>query len=610
MNCWFCNSNTKVPYDQRNSFNCPSCTQYNGFNSDGDYNREIVEQHYSKMNTSNSRLCQKTDVRLPTVNGLCEGCNRNQEIKVIQLANFKPRIESKWEEEIEDYRKKLEDSYQLCQQCQRHLNKTLNRIKMKFIGSKISQLVTKGIRIVTASKASPSDRQVFSKIAMLCSFILALYNLLNDWNIDLDFMRLFSNESLTNIYYHIVALRLTIADLTLSWVNEAFLASLKDLNTDSIATTAVLLNVYVLVKNQQVRVPVVASMFLWSLKMVMSEIAIDPSYIFTVKTMIATALVITSIAALIKAKKGKTLADQNGSFHKIHSEIIDDSDTENELSDSIYDARTITSTTSMYSPSLTTFNSCLRDSTLVQPANTFPTLSKLNSSNYNKSLHNSTLGRRDAQSTCTMDLLSNRSFSIRQEVAAADRSQVHKEINNLNISGNLFNSTSTLKDFNVSKNLNPFSLDNSRCGSPTPTIASVFSGSQRAQIISPPRLEPTFMGETTSSWVAGGYWSSPQKRYLEANHFTSQIMSRSSSQSSGLGTIESGKNSRENSIGHEDVTSIFSEPVRRRNLFEKPQGARSLYSQSFVQAPRVNNFFNNDNTANFRNYRNNNSFCK
>lgn len=594
-----------MAYNQQNSFNCPSCTQYNGFSEDGDYNREISEQHYSKMNTSNSRFCEKTNIRLPTVNGLCEGCNRNQEIKVIQLANFKPRIEAKWEEEIEEYRKKLEDSYQLCQQCTRHLNKTLNRIKTKFIGSKISQLVSKGIEIVITSKGATNNRQIISKIAMFSSFILAVYNFINDTKINLESMRF---ESLTNFYYHIVALRLTIADLTLSWVSGDILRILKELNTDSIATTAVLLNLYVLIKNQQVRVPVIASMFLWSLKMIMSEMTINPSYDFTLKTVFAVALVITSIAGIIKSRKVKKSIDKNGSFHKIHSEIIDDSDTENELSESIYGASSVTSA-SIYAPSLTTFNSCLRESALIQPAMTFPTVSKMNSSIYNKSLHNSTLRHRDVQSTRSMDLLSNRSFSIRQEVAAADRSQVHQEINNLNISGSLFNSTSTLKDFNVSKNLNPFSLEKSRCGSPTPTIASVFSGSQRAQIISPPRLEPSFMGETTSSWVAGGYWSSPQKRFLESNQFLYPVMSRSSSQSSGLGTIDSGKNSRENSIGHEDVKSIFSEPVRR-NLFEKHQNSRSLYSQSFVQAPRMNNFFNSDSTANFRNYRNNNSFCK
>ena len=31
VNCWFCNQNTRVPFGNRNCFNCPHCDQYNGF---------------------------------------------------------------------------------------------------------------------------------------------------------------------------------------------------------------------------------------------------------------------------------------------------------------------------------------------------------------------------------------------------------------------------------------------------------------------------------------------------------------------------------------------------------------------------------------------------
>lgn len=31
VNCWFCNVNTKVPYEDSNSWTCPACEQYNGF---------------------------------------------------------------------------------------------------------------------------------------------------------------------------------------------------------------------------------------------------------------------------------------------------------------------------------------------------------------------------------------------------------------------------------------------------------------------------------------------------------------------------------------------------------------------------------------------------
>lgn len=45
--------------------------------------------------------------RLIPVNGLCEPCNRNQELKVQQLASFEPENEGDFDEEIEDYRWEL-----------------------------------------------------------------------------------------------------------------------------------------------------------------------------------------------------------------------------------------------------------------------------------------------------------------------------------------------------------------------------------------------------------------------------------------------------------------------------------------------------------------------
>lgn len=587
-----------------------------GFNSDGDYNKEISEQHYSRLNSANNVYCQRSELRLQSINGICEGCNRNQEMKIIQLANFKPRCEATYDEEIEEYRLRLEDSYQLCQQCQRHLNKTLNRVKTKLIGSKISQLITKGIQVVEKSKATKQDHQIMCKLAMFAVLVLSIINIVKDTNMSFDFLRSFCNEYALNFYYHIVALRLTIIELLKNWTKNLDCHVLMDVQADTIATTAVLLNFYVLLKQKQVRVQTIVSMLFWSLKMMLSEFPVNPAYLLAVKGSIATVLVLVSLFTIVKSRKVKeTFSDQSSSFHKIHSEVCDDSDNELDASSSSsfnFDGRS-SILSSGYSPS-TQFNSCIRERTLLQPAKVLPFMAALNLPHHSNTMHNSTSGT-VAPSVRSMDLLSNRSFCIRQEVADADRSRVHNDINKLNISGNLFGSTSTLKDFSLSKNLNPFSLENSRCGSPTPSIASVFSGSLRAQVISPPRLEPSYVGESNTSWVAGGYWSSPQKRFLEVNRFAQlPEMSRSSSQSSGLGTIDSGKNSRENSMGHDDMpTSIFSEPVKRHKLFEKPIDSRSLYGQSFTQTPKVNNFLLNSNVGssnNFRKYRETNSFFK
>lgn len=626
VNCWFCNSNTKVPYSQQDSFSCPNCLQYNGFSEDGTtgYNREIAEQHFSKLNTANTLYCRKSDQKIPSINGLCEGCNRNQEMKVIQLANFKPKVERKYDEEVEEYRQKLEDSYQLCQQCQRHLNKTLIRVKTKFIGSKITQLASKGVKVVK-SLNNTKDRQVLSKIVMISVFILSVINLMKEINIKMDYLRSISNESMMNFYYHIVALRLTVMDLLKNLLDSANLPNWTEENVDPVASSAILLNIFLLFSQRCVRVQIIVSMLFWSLTMVMDEVPIDPSYQLAVKGSIAAVSVLASVLMLKKSIKPKeSTVDFNSSFHKIHTDqdCLEDSDNDEDLSPSSsynFDSRSVRSSlyapsNSLYGTTMTQFNS-FRDKTV----KTIPHIEFLNGSSLNKTFHNSTLRRHNAtlnplsvtlsshnaSITHKVDPFVNRSFSIRSEVAACDRKQVQKEINRLNISGNNLGSTSTLKDFPQSiKSLNPFSLENSRCGSPTLSIASVFSGSQRTQVISPPRLEPTNIGEANKSWVAGGYWSSPQKRYIDVNHIAQcQKMSRSSSQSSGLGTTESGKNSRENSICYDDIPSIYSEPVRRRNLFEQPPDTRSLHGGFFSQTPKANNLFVNSNVSNFRKYR-------
>ena len=45
VTCWFCSHCQTVKFSQRNSWDCNACGQYNGFNKDGDYNKEIHGQH-------------------------------------------------------------------------------------------------------------------------------------------------------------------------------------------------------------------------------------------------------------------------------------------------------------------------------------------------------------------------------------------------------------------------------------------------------------------------------------------------------------------------------------------------------------------------------------
>uniref|UniRef100_T1I2E3 Ima1_N domain-containing protein n=1 Tax=Rhodnius prolixus TaxID=13249 RepID=T1I2E3_RHOPR len=102
VQCWFCHSKTKVDYRFANNWYCSNCDQYNGFTKDGDYNR-LIDNHYEeKLNFTITSEGRTKDAWKPT-NRLCEKCNRNQELKVQQLASFVPLNEKNYDIEIEHY---------------------------------------------------------------------------------------------------------------------------------------------------------------------------------------------------------------------------------------------------------------------------------------------------------------------------------------------------------------------------------------------------------------------------------------------------------------------------------------------------------------------------
>ncbi|VDL75026.1 unnamed protein product [Nippostrongylus brasiliensis] len=106
VNCWFCQHDQRVPYEQRNSFVCSSCEQYNGFNESGGYNRKVPGQHCFGATVPTRRFCTpaKSSLLRPDVvphegyasNGLCDNCNRQQEIIMRKIADFEPLDERKY----------------------------------------------------------------------------------------------------------------------------------------------------------------------------------------------------------------------------------------------------------------------------------------------------------------------------------------------------------------------------------------------------------------------------------------------------------------------------------------------------------------------------------
>jgi hypothetical protein len=92
-----------VAYDDCNSWTCKNCDQYNGFNEDGDYNKEIPAQFFSRLNPKPNVTDDEKVAYTEPKNGLCKACNRNQELKIHQLATFVPENENNYDKEIEDY---------------------------------------------------------------------------------------------------------------------------------------------------------------------------------------------------------------------------------------------------------------------------------------------------------------------------------------------------------------------------------------------------------------------------------------------------------------------------------------------------------------------------
>ncbi|VEN42731.1 unnamed protein product [Callosobruchus maculatus] len=165
VNCWFCNAWTKVPYTKRNCWDCPSCSQYNGFSEDGGYNKVIEAQHAYGF----KRI--KTNVKMePATNGLCTYCNNNQQLKVYQLANFTPLNEDKYDIEIEHFQKQLEKAYKLCKKCEAVLKATIDRQHSWLFGNRLKNMRKRGMSLINLTKSS----QGFSKKYKQSMFLRAI----------------------------------------------------------------------------------------------------------------------------------------------------------------------------------------------------------------------------------------------------------------------------------------------------------------------------------------------------------------------------------------------------------------------------------------------------
>lgn len=121
VNCHFCSTDSKVPYNSKNSWICNRCDQYNGFTPDGNYNRPLGEDSVYR-----DRFVKIQEVLAAPDNGLCTDCNLNQQLKVSQMSSYQGEHGEDWERGVEDYARHLERVYRLCSRCQDVLRVKLN----------------------------------------------------------------------------------------------------------------------------------------------------------------------------------------------------------------------------------------------------------------------------------------------------------------------------------------------------------------------------------------------------------------------------------------------------------------------------------------------------
>ncbi|XP_052227400.1 transmembrane protein 201-like isoform X2 [Dreissena polymorpha] len=177
VSCWFCGASTSLPYTQRNSWDCPKCEQYNGFEKDGSYNKAIVAQYDESYNRPIN--CKKAEF-LGGHDLLCDKCCQNQLLKVKQLANFTPYNEKSYDCEVEAFSAHLEKVYRLCPQCEIRVSEELETqneaLCMRLSHLDESQRSLLGLSLNSSTLDPPvlhssySDRKLNRTV--LCSVIL------------------------------------------------------------------------------------------------------------------------------------------------------------------------------------------------------------------------------------------------------------------------------------------------------------------------------------------------------------------------------------------------------------------------------------------------------
>jgi len=176
VTCWFCSHCQTVKFSQRNSWDCNACGQYNGFNKDGDYNKEIHGQHSDIPVNPKTKYATGTRGNENETTTLCDTCNRNQEMKVYQLGRFSPSNPRNEDKELQEYTQHLERTYRLCRECEAKVGQVLgeqdSKLKQKFLSWKLS--LFRKSPLISSQDYYPSAELYLSALSRLVLITLAI----------------------------------------------------------------------------------------------------------------------------------------------------------------------------------------------------------------------------------------------------------------------------------------------------------------------------------------------------------------------------------------------------------------------------------------------------
>ena len=133
VSCWFCSNRQTIKFSERNSWICHECDQYNGFNKDGDYNKEIRGQKTDVPVLMTKKFANSYEAtKEGSTPKLCDPCNRNQELKMYQLKQFEPDDSNNEDEELAQYTAHLERTYRLCRSCKTDRKRLIHFLYINF----------------------------------------------------------------------------------------------------------------------------------------------------------------------------------------------------------------------------------------------------------------------------------------------------------------------------------------------------------------------------------------------------------------------------------------------------------------------------------------------